>query len=291
MVITKSRDYKFIDCGENSRLEQFGDFLVERPASQAFWPKNRECAKWDMKKAYFKRTDSKGGKWLGSGLPESFTIGIGTVELLLKLKPTSFGHLGFFPEHLPQADIMKKIAVDKDRKNMNMLNLFGYTGAISLASAITGWQVTHLDASRSTVQWAKENAKLNHIESIRWITDDSLKFVKREIRRKKRYEAVIMDPPSFGRGSQGQVFKLEKDLPGLVENCISLLSGDACLFAVTSHTPGVTGSALANLLIPLAVKRGGLIEAGENLLAATESQNVLPCGHYARWVSGGKPAG
>jgi len=274
--------YTFLDCGEGRRLERFGEYLLDRQSPQSFWPRDPACAEWEAERAIFERRGKGGGDWGGTPLPERFEIAGEGLRFLLK--PTDFGHLGFFPEHLTHCRFAAARLGARPSPG-RLLNLFGYTGALSLYAARAGAAVTHVDASRGVVGWARDNAQHNGVQGIRWITDDVLKYVKREVKRKSVYEAIVLDPPSFGRGAQGQVFKLERDLPLLLEQCLALLSDAANFLLVSCHTPGVTPSSLSNLLGPLVADRGGAVAGGEMLLRAKVSRNALPSGTFARWVA------
>jgi len=204
--------------------------------------------------------------------------------LRLQLRPTGFGHLGLFPEQSPNWAWLADEACPALGSEAQALNLFAYTGASSLAAALGGVRVTHLDAVRGVVQWASDNARASGLgqASLRWIVDDVLKFTRREVRRGRRYAGIVLDPPSFGRGRQGQVWKLEEDLHALLAVCWELLADGPAFVLLTAHTPGVTPAALANLL--LANGSAGQVQAGEMLLGAAAGGHVLPSGAYARWT-------
>jgi len=279
LCTTHAGEYAFLDCGDGRRLERFGPHRLDRPSPQSFWAVDPRCPDWAAPRAVFERLGKGGGEWQGAPLPDRYALDAGGLTLLLK--PTDFGHLGFFPEHLPLARAVAARAAA--RPGLRVLNLFGYTGALSLLAARAGAAVTHVDASRGVVGWARENAERNAISGIRWITDDVGKYVGREARRDSHYDALVLDPPSFGRGAQGQVFKLERDLPPLLAQCLALLSDTADCVLLSCHTPGVTPASLGNLLQPLVAARGGALTKGEMLLCGESSHNVLPSGAYARW--------
>jgi len=288
-------DYEYLDSGDGRRLERFGPVLLDRPAPQALWRRHlpEEC--WSAAEARFLRRSDGGGDWVYTAGKELTPWQLRWRSLCFEVHPTGFGHLGLFPEQLPNWAWLEEILAGQARQAApvagrpmpELLNLFAYTGAASMAAARGGARVTHLDAVRGVVQWAAENVRRSDLGGgeIRWIVDDAGKFVKRELRRGRRYEAIVLDPPSFGRGSQGQVFKLEEDLAPLLEQCFQLLSPDALLLLVSAHTPGVTPAVLRNLLLPLREQRGGLLTAGEMLLVGSRSPRELPSGVHARWVA------
>lgn len=252
------QDYKLIDSGDGVKVEQFGPYILERPCSQAIW-KRQKSVKPD---AVFTRLEGSGRWTFHKKLPESWTIKISSVKLLIK--PTDFGHLGLFPEH----------AVHWDLKGESILNLFAYTGGYSLAASKNGCFVTHVDASKGIVSWAKENAAINDLSNIRWIVDDAYKYCKREVKRGNKYDGIILDPPSFGRGASGQVFKIEEDLLPLLELFKDLITEKAWVM-LSCHTPGFGPAALSRLLETTLPP--GSIKAGEMLA------DHLPLGNYARW--------
>jgi len=258
--------YQLIDSGDGERLEQFGPYKIARPCSRALWPKKTQ---WKAESS-FTREDKKG--WLGKSLPNNWEIEIN--NLRFELQPTDFGHLGVFPEHHLRWQEMDP------NKGDRVLNLFAYTGATSLYMAKKQALVTHVDASQVAIDWAKKNATLNQIDTVRWILDDVMKFLKREIRREKKYEWIIVDPPTFGRGAQGQVFKIEEQINELLELCAKLLSENPRGVLLSSHTLELTPAILERLLqrsMP-----NGQITSGENILEAT-SGTSLPLGTYAWW--------
>lgn len=259
--------YTLLDSGNEEKLEQFGDYTLIRPCPQALW-KPQDPKLWKDAHATFKR--GKGWK----GIPKSWNIRYKT--LTFKIIPTDFGHLGLFPEHTQHWNWMQS----KLEKPSEVLNLFAYSGAATLWLAKQGHSVCHLDAAKGMVDWARENVKLNNLESapIRWIVDDALKFLKREIKRKRKYDALLLDPPSFGRGSQGQVFKIERDLPELLSLCKQILRPKPAFVLLTCHTPGLTPKVLEYLLADAFPEL--TLNSGE-MLISSESR-PLPTGCYAR---------
>lgn len=251
--------------------------MIIRPSSQAIWPPFLDDTLWKRADAIFSREEEK--NWLfKKKLPRTWTIEVGGLQFIVA--PTDFGHLGVFPEHLSFFGQIESMI--KARKNPNVLNLFAYTGGISLLAAKAGAKVCHVDASKPSVLWARENAKINNLEDrpIRWIVDDVFKFLKREHKRGVKYDGIILDPPSFGRGSSGEVFKIERDLPDLISLCKNLLSKDSFL-VFTCHTLGFTQTVLYNLLNKMLPP--GEIKGGEMLLSS--EKHSLPLGSFAIWES------
>lgn len=257
--------YQLIDSGDGQKLEQFGPYLIQRPCAAALWPRQKPSL-WKYDARFTRDPD---GRWEGK-LPKDWQIEHGGV--VFQLKATDFGHLGIFPEHAAHWDWLAKCS---EGKPVKVLNLFAYSGGATLAMAKAGAQVCHLDASKGMVDWARHNAKLNGLESapIRWIIDDALKFLKREIKRGSFYEGVILDPPTFGRGKQGQVFKIEQQLPELIQLCQQVLSDQPRFLLLSCHTPGITPLTLHHLI------GGG--ECGEMTLTGDLAIPV-PSGSFAR---------
>lgn len=265
--------YKLLDSGNQNKLEQFGDYTLVRPCAQAVWKPSLEVKAWKEADAVFTREPSN--RWVASSpLPSSWTVEC--EEILFKLMPTDFGHIGIFPEHA----LLWKWMKQKMRKKCSILNLFAYTGGATLVAAKAGADVCHVDASKTTVAWARENAALNKLDKapVRWIVDDAIKFLGREVRRGTRYDGIILDPPTFGRGSQGEVFKIEKDLPVILDLCFQLLTQDPLFVILSSHTPGYTPLVLHHLLLQASTK--GTIDMGEMVIPGPLD---LTSGTYARW--------
>ncbi|PIS01088.1 MAG: hypothetical protein COT84_04215 [Chlamydiae bacterium CG10_big_fil_rev_8_21_14_0_10_35_9] len=259
-------DYELIDSGNELKFERFGNLKLVRPCAQALWKK--KMPKWEDVDATFDRKSL----WKTQHKKPSWQVAIG--EIALELKMTEFGHIGFFPEHL---SILEKISPLVE-KNDKVLNLFAYSGLMTLALAQKKAQLCHVDASKTTVDWARKNARINNLEkaSIRWIVDDVMKFLKREVKRGSRYDGVVLDPPTFGRGAQGQVFKLERDINLLLELVKQVLSKEAKFVALSCHTPGIS---------PLVLKQifEGYFPAsdfGELVILANKGRD-LPCGSFA----------
>lgn len=264
--------YTCIDSGNERKLEAFGPYRFIRPCPQAIWePQHPE--EWEKHQGEFVR--EQGNRWKKKTAPASWEIQFEALHF--KLMPTDFGHLGLFPEHAMHWNWMTNRITSKTSK---VLNLFAYSGGATLALAKKGAHVCHLDASKGMVQWARENAALNGLEEapIRWIVDDALKFLKREVRRKVCYDGMLLDPPSFGRGSQGQVFKIERDLILLLKLCREVLSPKGFL-VLTAHTPGLTPLVLEHLVSQ--TLKAGKVESGEMVIPSTSFP--LPSGSYARW--------
>lgn len=276
-------NYTLIDSGAQQKLERFGDFLLVRPCAQALWLPKLSQEIWDSAHAVFTR--EKGNSWKkGSSLPKEWIVEV--EGLHFKIAPTDFGHLGIFPEHSLLWKWMQQ-CIQERKEPPSILNLFAYSGGATLAAAKAGAKVCHLDASKGMVQWARENAKLSKLEKapIRWIVDDVLKFLRREERRGATYDGIILDPPSFGRGSQGEVFKIERDLPLILQLCRALLSKNPLFVVLSSHTPGQTPLVMQHLLSQMMHGVKGVIEGGEMVLSAKGALDV-PCGSYARWRCG-----
>jgi len=283
-----SDDYELLDSGGGRKLERFGAVTLDRPCAQAVWRPRRPPSAWAAATAYFEREG--GNRWRGrEALPRSWAVRIG--EARLKLAATDFGHLGVFPEQRASwAWIARQLAGGaRGSAPPQVLNLFAYSGGATLAAARAGAAVCHLDASRGMVAWARENAALNGLERhpIRWIAEDCHKFLHRELKRGRRYDAIVLDPPTFGRGQAGELYKIESDLPETLELCRRLL-GDAPRFVLLSaHTPGFSPRVLENLLAQAMDGAGGGIACGEMLLTGGPDTLPLPSGAYARWSAAG----
>jgi 23S rRNA (cytosine1962-C5)-methyltransferase len=276
-------EYELLDSGEFAKLERVGPFRLIRPAPQAIWPRTLPNDDWQRIDAVYHRSSTGGGDWdFRRALPEKWTIRLG--GLFFVVKPTGFGHLGIFPEQEPQWRWIE-CTVTATRRPVNILNLFAYTGGATLVAAKAGARVCHLDSSRGAVTWARENARNSGLEnaSIKWMVDDVCKFVRREITRGNRYDAIILDPPTFGRGRKGEVWKIERDLPRLLAECRKLLSPEPCFVLLGCHTPGFTPTVLENLLAGVFETKEGTFNSGEMLLTESSSGRQLPNGTYARW--------
>jgi 23S rRNA (cytosine1962-C5)-methyltransferase len=278
-------DYELLDTGGGEKLERWGTFVLRRPDPQIIWPLENETKIWQHTDAHYHRSSSGGGQWeYHTELPERWTVTYDG-KLTFYIKPTSFKHTGLFPEQaINWKWMMDKIAAAG--RPIKVLNLFAYTGGASVACAHAGAEVCHVDASKGVVQWAKENLHLSGLGSrpVRFITDDVFKFVQREQRRGSKYDAIIMDPPSYGRGPNGETWKLEDDLYPFIQTCLSILSDKPLFLLINSYTTGISSTVLQNVLT-LAMKRkfGGTITSGEIGLPITHSGMNLPCGILARW--------
>ena len=282
------KDYEILDTSGGEKLERWGKYLLIRPDPQVIWNTPRKDPKWRRINAHYHRSGSGGGDWEFIDLPRQWTIGytLGGKELVFHLKPFSFKHTGLFPEQAANWDwAMEQIR--SAGRPVNVLNLFAYTGGATLACAAAGASVCHVDAARGMVSWARENAQMSGLQDrpIRWIVDDCAKFVEREIRRGRRYDALIMDPPSYGRGPSGEIWKLEKDLYDFVKLCTGVLSEDPLFVIINSYTTGLAPSVVGYLSDSLfSAKYGGRTDCGELGLPVTRSGLTLPCGATGRWT-------
>ena len=276
-------DYGIIDTCGGEKLEQWGKYLLVRPDPQVLWNTPKKHPGWKKPNAHYHRSAKGGGEWQFFDLPEQWTIQY--QNLVFNLKPFNFKHTGLFPEQAANWDWFSR-KIRSAGRPVRVLNLFAYTGGATLAAAEAGASVTHVDASKGMVTWAKENAKSSGLESapIRWIVDDCMKFVEREIRRGNTYEAIIMDPPSYGRGPKGEIWKIEDAVHPLVASCAKLLSDKPLFFLINSYTTGLAPSVLSYLLgIEVASKFQGKISADEIGLPVESNGLVLPCGASGRW--------
>jgi 23S rRNA (cytosine1962-C5)-methyltransferase len=276
--------YRLLDSGNFRKLEQLGPFCLDRPAPQAIWRPAQSPSLWQTADAMYHRSSSGGGSWeYRRKLPEEWTLTY--YSLTLKINMTDFGHLGIFPEQGPNWTWIRE-QIQNGGSNLNVLNTFAYTGGSSLAAAAAGANVVHLDASKGIVSWAKENADQSKLgdKPIRWIVDDVVKFIRREIRRGNRYEGIILDPPSFGRGPKGEVWKFENDLPALLETCRQLLPSQPRFVLLSAHSPGFTPLALENLLLDMMRGFDGEVSSMEMVIPEDQTNRYLPSGTMARWA-------
>ncbi|MBQ2780687.1 MAG: class I SAM-dependent methyltransferase [Clostridia bacterium] len=282
---TNWKDYELLDTSAGERLERWGEIILIRPDPQVIWNTPKKHPAWKQAHARYCRSNAGGGHWeTFRPLPDSWEIGYG--NLRFHLKPMGFKHTGLFPEQAVNWDKMGEM-IRKANRPIRVLNLFGYTGGATIACAAAGAHVTHVDASKGMVAWGKENVASSGLSDrpMRWLVDDCGKFVLREQRRGNTYDAILMDPPSYGRGPGGEVWKLEEQIYGLVEECAKLLSDDPLFFVINSYTAGLSPSVMQYILGSLvSPTHGGRVEADEIGLPVTESGLVLPCGATAMWV-------
>ena len=282
-ISDKWRDYELLDCSSGERLERWGEQILVRPDPQVIWNTPKTHSGWQRPDARYSRSRSGGGHWDKNTVPESWEIGYG--ELRFRVRPMNFKHTGLFPEQAANWDyIMEKIRAAG--RPVSVLNLFGYTGAATVAAVKAGACVCHVDAARGMVAWGKENAEASGVRDcpIRWIVDDCRKFVEREIRRGRRYDAVIMDPPSYGRGPGGEVWKLEESLFDFVSLTAGVLSDNPLFVLINSYTTGLSASTVGYVAESVFTKKfGGGSESRELGLPVTSTGLVLPCGASCRW--------
>lgn len=279
------QDYQVIDCSKGEKLERWGKYLLIRPDPQVIWDTPRKHSGWRQKNGHYHRSAKGGGEWEFFNLPEQWTIGY--QGLTFHLKPFSFKHTGLFPEQAVNWNWFGDKIKNAGRP-VKVLNLFAYTGGATLAAARAGADVTHVDASRGMVSWAKENAASSGLSGhpIRWLVDDCVKFVEREIRRGNHYDGIIMDPPSYGRGPKGEIWKIEDSIYPLIQLCAGLLSDKPLFFLVNSYTTGLAPAVLTYMLSAALLPRyGGQADAQEIGLPVSESGLILPCGASGRWES------
>lgn len=285
VVADQWQDYQLIDAGNKDKLEKWGNVTLVRPDPQAIWQRTAD-KRWNQYDAIYHRSEKGGGSWeYRQKLPEYWTIQYR--DLTFKVSPTNFKHTGLFPEQAANWDWMSDLIRNANRP-IKVLNLFAYTGGATMACSKAGAsEVVHVDAAKGMVNWAKENMHLNHLDDhvIRFIVDDALKFVKREQKRQNQYQVIIMDPPSYGRGPNGEIWKLEDKLEELIEQTSQLLADDALCFLVNAYTTGFSAIALDNIMKKYLFKRfpNGTIHTVELALPITDSHMVLPCGISGRF--------
>lgn len=278
------KDYELLDTSRGERLERWGEIILIRPDPQILWDTPRRDPRWKQAHARYHRSNTGGGQWERyRPIPDSWQIAYG--DLQFALKPMGFKHTGLFPEQAVNWDLMAHL-IKKENRPAKVLNLFGYTGAATLACVAADAHVTHVDASKGMVAWGKENAVASGLadKPMRWLVDDCVKFVQREQRRGNTYDGILMDPPSYGRGPGGEVWKLEEQVYPLVAECVKLLSDDPLFFLINSYTTGLSPSVMQYVLGTLLPKDiGGTLSADEIGLPVTDSGMVLPCGATAMW--------
>jgi len=280
----KWNDYELIDCSNGEKLERWGNIVLLRPDPQVIWDNGNLREKYDNINSHYHRSNKGGGSWENlKRTPEAWKITYG--DLTFNIKQMGFKHTGLFPEQAVNWDFMMN-KIKNSKREVKVLNLFAYTGGASVACLKAGASVVHVDSSRGMVDWAKENVKASRMENrpIRYIVDDVVKFVKREIRRGNKYDAIVMDPPSYGRGSNGEVWDIEKDLFGLVELCKDILVDEPLFFIINSYSTGLSKDIFTNVLkLTLGKKFIGKIYSDEIGIPIKDSDLVLPCGMYARF--------
>lgn len=279
------KDYEVLDTSTGEKLERWGPYLLVRPDPQVIWNTPRKLAEWNKKNGHYHRSAKGGGEWEFFHLPNEWNIHY--KELTFQLKPFSFKHTGLFPEQATNWDWFSAL-IRSAKRPVKVLNLFAYTGGATLAAAKAGAEVTHVDASKGMVAWAKENAVSSGLgdASIRWLVDDCVKFVEREIRRGNKYDAIIMDPPSYGRGPKGEIWKIEDSIFPFIELTTQILSDNPLFFLVNSYTTGLQPAVLSYMIHTAVVANfGGNVEAEEIGLTVTSNGLTLPCGASGRWSS------
>lgn len=283
------KDYEVLDCSGGEKLERWGDYLLIRPDPQVIWNTPKNLKDWHKMNGHYHRSSKGGGEWEFFNLPEQWTINYGS--LTFNLKPFSFKHTGLFPEQATNWDWFSKIirseAINRPSdRPVKILNLFAYTGGATLAAAEAGATVTHVDASKGMVNWAKENAVSSGLGNahIRWLVDDCVKFVEREIRRGNKYDGIIMDPPSYGRGPKGEIWKIEDSIYNFIQLTTEILADDALFFLINSYTTGLQPAVLTYMIeTTVKSKFGGYVESNEIGLPVSSNGLVLPCGASGRW--------
>ena len=282
-VADQWKDYEIIDCSKGEKLERWGKYVLLRPDPQVLWDTPRKNPAWKKLNGHYHRSNKGGGEWEFFDLPEQWSIHY--KDLTFHLKPFTFKHTGLFPEQATNWDWFSEKIRHADRE-IKVLNLFGYTGGATLAAAKTGAKVTHVDASKGMITWGKENAVSSGLGDapIRWLVDDCVKFVEREIRRGNHYDGIIMDPPSYGRGPKGEIWKLEEKIHPFIALASQLLSDDPLFFLVNSYTTGLAPAVLTYMIsTEVCARFGGCVESQEIGLPVKESGLILPCGASGRW--------
>jgi len=277
---TDWKDYELIDSGDGMKLERFGTYIVARPDPRAVWQRKAPLA-WEHAHAHFIRSAIDEGHWdIHTPPPHDWSVRYH--DIVFTLKPTSFKHVGIFPEQAVNWQWMQKII---NAKPIRILNLFAYTGGATMAALSSGAQVTHVDSAKSTIEWAKANVEASKLtdKPIRWITDDAYKFAFRETKRKNTYDGIILDPPRFGRGPKGEIWKIENDLPKLLSVCRELLSPTPAFILLNAYTADLSSLVLSHLLADMTSHLGGSMTAGELTITDSTSNRLLPNGIFARW--------
>jgi len=284
-IASNWKDYEVLDTSSGEKLERWGDYILVRPDPQVIWNTPNDSYSWKKPNGHYHRSSKGGGEWEFHDLPKEWTINY--KELTFNLKPFSFKHTGLFPEQAANWDWFSDL-IKKSNRNIKVLNLFAYTGGATLSATKAGASVTHVDASKGMVTWAKENAVSSGLSDapIRWLVDDCTKFVQREIRRGNKYDAIIMDPPSYGRGPKGEIWKIEDNIFSFIELCSELLSDNPLFFLINSYTTGLQPAVLSYMLHTVLDKKyDGTVEASEIGLPVSSNNLILPCGASGRWIA------
>ena len=277
------KDYEVLDTSNGEKLERWGDYFLVRPDPQVLWNTPKKLRQWKKPNGHYHRSHKGGGQWEFFDLPKTWDIQY--KELKFHLQPFSFKHTGLFPEQAVNWDWFSD-KIRKANRPVKVLNLFAYTGGATVACASAGASVCHVDSSKGMVTWAKENIASSGLAErpVRYIIDDVVKFVNREIRRGNKYDAIIMDPPSYGRGANGEVWQFENNIYDLVELCTNVLSDNPLFFLINSYTTGISSKVLENILnLTVNKEHNGKVSSGEIGLPMENSKLVLPCGIYGRW--------
>ena len=286
-VADKWKDYELLDCSSGQRLERWGDVILIRPDPQVIWKTEKTHPLWYKAHAVYNRSSSGGGKWdIRRKIPDAWKIKYG--DLSFMVKPMGFKHTGVFPEQAVNWDMTAEI-IRKERRPLRVLNLFAYTGAATISALNAGAHVTHVDASKGMVAWAKENAAVSGLanEPVRWLVDDCMKFVEREIRRGNKYDIIIMDPPSYGRGPKGEIWKIEESVYPLIQLCSQILTDNPLFFLINSYTTGLQPAVLSYMISTVLGTANGTVTASEIGLPVSSNGLVLPCGASGRYEATG----
>ncbi len=286
-VATNWKDFELLDAGEGEKLERWGRIILRRPDPQAIWPRSHKGRLWDQVDAMYHRSLTGGGRW-EQKRPIPARWGITYQNLKFHVEPTGFKHTGLFPEQAVNWDWMRELVKQQKTRTVRVLNLFAYTGGATVALTEAGASVCHVDAAKRMVTRAKDNVALSglHTRPTRFITDDVMKFIHREARRNNQYDAIVMDPPTYGRGPTGEKWKIEDTLHELVATCAQLLSNKPLFFLINAYTTGLSPSVASNMLKALIKKpHGGSVSCDEIGLPITGSDLVLPCGSFGRWTA------
>ena len=282
LVTATQKDYELLDSGDGKKFERYGNFTLSRPDPQALWKPLKPMSEWNNADAVFVRKGKEVEWKKKKTLPESWNINFG--DLVFEIRPTTFKHTGLFPEQLGNWSWMEK-KIKSEQRPVKVLNLFGYTGGATLACARAGAEVCHVDGSKMAIAWARKNAELSGLSEkpVRWILDDVIAFLKREVKRGNKYDGIVMDPPAFGHGAKDEVWKIEEGFTTLIELCFSVLTEKPIFFLVNGYASGYSPIAYQNNLRMLTEKFSGTIETGELTIEESGTGRMLPCGIFARW--------